>query len=68
MFIINVLIMLANDLPSSRMERAGLYVQNAQQNISEQASIYVVLPIPFVNMDPNNIDNVYMHSVCSGTT
>ena len=56
MFIIKVLIMLANYPSSSMMER--VYEQNAQQNVSVQRNISVVLPIPFVNMDPNNVTNV----------
>ena len=49
--------MLVNDPSSSRMER--VYEQTAQQNITVQ-HIYVVLPIPFVNMDPNNLSTMYI--------
>ena len=67
MFIIKVLIMLANYPSSSIMER--VYEQNAQQNVSVQHNISVILPIPFVNIDPNNLSTMYiMDSVCSGAT
>ena len=39
----------------SMMER--VFEQNAQQNLSVQ---HVVLPIPFVNMDPNNLSAMYI--------
>ena len=57
MFIVNVLIMLANDPSSFTMER--VYQQNAKQNISVQ-HISVFLHIPFVIVDPNNLSTIYI--------